>query len=72
MASYLSLSYFLDQETTIYGGNKGVVVSQERSIKKGDTANTKKIQLNNHSGTHIDFPNHFFNINAVFTRLDDP
>ena len=70
MASYLSLSYFLDQETTIYGGNKGVVVSQERSIKKGDTANTKKIQLNNHSGTHIDFPNHFFNSGLTSEKYD--
>ena len=25
----------------------------------GDTANTKSITLHNHSGTHIDFPNHF-------------
>ena len=70
MASYLSLSYFLDQETTIYGGNKGVVVSEERSIKKGDSANTKKIQLNNHSGTHIDFPNHFFTSGLTSEKYD--
>lgn len=56
----LFLSYFLNQETPIYGGEKGVIINSERSIKNGDTANTKRIVIHNHSGTHIDFPNHFF------------
>ena len=71
MAPYLSLSFFLDHNTPIYGGSKGIIVSQERSIKKGDTANTKKIQLNNHSGTHVDFPNHFF-ISGLTSEKYDP
>lgn len=54
------LSYFLDSDTPLYGGEKGIKVMPERSIAKGDTANTKRITLHNHSGTHIDFPNHFF------------
>ena len=56
---YICLSYFLDNQTPLYGGSKGINIEQERSISKGDTANTKKIIFNNHSGTHIDFPNHF-------------
>lgn len=54
------LSYYLDSETPLYGGAKGIEIQSDRSIKNGDTANTKKISLGNHSGTHIDFPNHFF------------
>ena len=53
------LSYFLDNNTPLYGGSKGIIINKERSIENGDTANTKTIQFNNHSGTHIDFPNHF-------------
>jgi len=57
---YIYLSYFLDNQTPLYGGSKGIQIKPERSIISGDTANTKNISFNNHSGTHIDFPNHFF------------
>lgn len=50
----------MDENTPLYGGKKGVLVTQDRSINNGDTANTKQLSLHNHSGTHIDFPNHFF------------
>lgn len=58
--NFIYLSYFLDSETPLYGGSKGIEIKPDRSIKNGDTANTKKLALGNHSGTHIDFPNHFF------------
>jgi len=58
-SEFICLSYFLDDQTPLYGGSKGINIQPERSISKGDTANTKKIIFNNHSGTHIDFPNHF-------------
>jgi kynurenine formamidase len=60
MTEYISLSYFMDGETPLYGGGKGISILPERSIENGDTANTKQLSFNNHSGTHIDFPNHFF------------
>ncbi len=53
------LSYFMDNNTPLYGGGKGVEIISDRSIEHGDTANTKFLKLSNHSGTHIDFPNHF-------------
>ena len=59
MYSYQYLSYFLDDKTPIYGGDTGIDVAKLNDISKGDTANTKKITFHNHSGTHIDFPNHF-------------
>lgn len=58
--TYTYLSYFMDENTPLYGGSKGVSVKEDRSISKGDTANTKQLTLLNHSGTHIDYPNHFF------------
>ncbi|MBC8052950.1 MAG: cyclase family protein [Sphingobacteriaceae bacterium] len=57
---YVYLSYFMDGKTPLYGGSTGILTEPDREISKGDTANTKKLSLGNHSGTHIDFPNHFF------------
>tara|TARA_B100001057_G_C22856011_1_gene952705 strand:- start:462 stop:1133 length:672 start_codon:yes stop_codon:yes gene_type:complete len=56
---YLYLSYYLNDQTPLYGGGKGIDIAPLNQIDKGDTANTKSIALHNHSGTHIDFPNHF-------------
>tara|TARA_B100001057_G_scaffold296302_1_gene296458 strand:- start:16687 stop:17358 length:672 start_codon:yes stop_codon:yes gene_type:complete len=57
--SYLYLSYFLNDQTPLYGGGNGIDITPINEIDLGDTANTKSICLHNHSGTHIDFPNHF-------------
>ena len=57
---YIYLSHFMDSETPLYGGGKGISIKPDRSIENGDTANTKILSLHNHSGTHIDYPNHFF------------
>ncbi len=56
---YIYLSHFLNDQTPLYGGGKGIDITPLNQIDKGDTANTKSITLHNHSGTHIDFPNHF-------------
>ncbi len=56
---YIYLSYFLNSNTPLYGGSKGITVTKDRSMQDGDTSNTKRLEFHNHSGTHIDFPNHF-------------
>jgi arylformamidase len=67
---YIYLSYFLDDNTPLYGGEKGITMVPDRTIKNGDTANTKRVALHNHSGTHIDFPNHFFDDGKVAQDYD--
>jgi arylformamidase len=69
----------MDHNTPLYGGSKGIKIEKLNDIEKGDSANTKKITLHNHSGTHIDFPNHFFeegkmsnNYNANFWIFNNP
>ena len=62
---HIFLSHFMDINTPVYGGGQSIKIEDDRSISKGDTANTKKISFNNHSGTHIDFPNHFFENGAT-------
>lgn len=67
---FVCLSYFLDSQTPLYGGEKGISIQPERSISAGDTANTKRLTLHNHSGTHIDFPNHFFDTGKMSDEYD--
>jgi arylformamidase len=59
MSNIIYLSYFMDENTPLYGGDLGVNMKSLRSIENGDSANTKLLEFCNHSGTHIDFPNHF-------------
>jgi kynurenine formamidase len=56
----LFLSYFIDSDTPLYGGEKDCIkISSIRSISKGDTSNNLQFQFPAHIGTHIDFPYHF-------------
>ena len=54
------LSYFLTENTPVYGGEKGALSFERiRSIEKGDNSNNLKLTFPSHVGTHIDFPFHF-------------
>jgi len=55
----LFLSYYINETTPLYGGEKAILVEKRSEISKGASSNTKYLKLPNHSGTHIDFPNHF-------------
>jgi arylformamidase len=57
---YKLLSYLINEDTPMYGGKKGFFLKTQSSIKNGDSANTSFWQFPNHLGTHIDFPNHFY------------
>lgn len=53
------LSYPINDKTPVYGKNPKPVITQYTSITKGNSANSFKIELHNHLGTHIDAPRHF-------------
>jgi len=53
------LSFYINNQTPIYGGEEIIKISQRGSILNGDNSNSKLLLLPNHTGTHIDFPNHF-------------
>ena len=57
--NHLYLSYLLNENTPIYGGEKAIYIENRSEMSKGDSSNTKYLKFPNHSGTHIDFPNHF-------------
>jgi arylformamidase len=53
------LSYFLNEQTPLYGGEKVIEIKKRSEISQGASSNTEIIKFPNHSGTHIDFPKHF-------------
>ena len=57
---YRYLSHILDKEVPIYGGSVSIDIKRVRSIANGDSANIYQFSIENHWGTHIDAPNHFF------------
>ncbi len=59
MKTIAYLSYFINQRTPLYGGEKAIEIEKRSEISKGASSNTKYLKFPNHTGTHIDFPNHF-------------
>ena len=55
------LSYALEDIIPTYGNTKGrLQIIAKKEITRGDSCNTYGITLQNHWGTHIDAPAHFF------------
>ncbi|OHE56199.1 MAG: hypothetical protein A2Z47_06935 [Thermodesulfovibrio sp. RBG_19FT_COMBO_42_12] len=56
------LSYPIEKRMPVYGtANADMEIVPVRSISDGDSCNVFKIGLENHVGTHVDCPAHFFN-----------
>lgn len=54
------LSHFLDEKTPLYGNfQEDLTIEHASRIDSGDVANTIRISLLNHVGTHMDLPKHF-------------
>ena len=63
MPKYIYLSHALNKETPLYGTEKSLFdVRQMKSLLKGDSCNKFIFTLGSHYGTHVDFPNHFFDL----------
>ncbi|VVB88577.1 Kynurenine formamidase [uncultured archaeon] len=58
---YIYLSHYLEDEIPTYGNNRvSLNITPIKSISKGDSANVYQFTMENHWGTHIDAPAHFF------------
>jgi len=57
---YRFLSHLYTQKQPAYGGIVEIKIERIRSINSGDTSNVSQFTMQNHWGTHIDAPNHFF------------
>jgi len=64
------LSHSLSSNTPSYGNRDEVILIQKSSIAKGDSSNTIDFRLtNNHIGTHIDVPKHFYDEGSTITDI---
>lgn len=70
--NYLSLTHWINETTPSYGDQGGFTRSSLSAIKDGRTANSEEWVLNNHLGTHIDFPKHFDDKGLSSSDYDNP
>lgn len=57
---YIWLSYLLENNSPLYGGNEGKIeIKKDKRIDQGESCNTMRLTFPNHAGTHIDTPRHF-------------
>lgn len=61
---YEYLSHPIKEGMPVYGGKAELNLKIRRSVSRGEAANTYKFSMENHWGTHIDAPRHFFNKGA--------
>ena len=61
------LSHPLSPDTPAYGGGEGMRIEPITRIAAGHTANTSRLILPNHLGTHVDAPRHFFDSGPSLT-----
>jgi len=65
------LSHPLASNTPSYGNRDQVILNSKSSIPNGDTSNTTDFRLtNNHIGTHIDVPKHFYDAGSTITDIE--
>ncbi len=69
--SFIFLSHILGEDTPSYGNRDKFVVRPNTEISEGATANTSSWSFtNNHFGTHIDLPYHFYNTGKQFENYN--
>lgn len=57
---FVFLSHVLTKDTPAYGGKTTVKIESENRITEGKGSNTQRWEIQNHIGTHVDAPRHFF------------
>lgn len=57
---YKYLSYALSDDMPVFGGRADMEIRAVRAISKGDSSNMYRFSMENHWGTHVDAPRHFF------------
>ena len=70
MKDTVYLSHPLSSDTPLYGGANDIQIQPQTTISAGDTANSLKLSLPNHAGTHVDVPYHFFDYGKKLTDFN--
>ena len=56
---WIYLSHLIHPGAPTYGGSQAFFDEADKQMIKGDSCNTRRWQMSNHMGTHIDAPRHF-------------
>ncbi len=67
---YRLLSYALSPDTPAYGDTKPLRLKARKQIKAGNSCNTFEVSFENHLGTHIDCPRHFFDDGTPLAKFN--
>jgi arylformamidase len=57
---YYDISVPLSNEMPVWPTNEPVVISLAKSVEEGASSTVTNLQINSHTGTHIDAPSHMF------------
>lgn len=68
-AAWQDVSPVLAPELPIWPGSPGVLTMSRMSIPAGDDANVSQLEMDVHTGTHVDAPHHFVHGAAVVEDL---
>ena len=61
MTRFKYLSYILEDKIPVYGNKSAfITIEPKKSMTRGDSCNTYRFSMENHWGTHVDAPAHFF------------
>jgi arylformamidase len=66
MSRFIDISVLLHADLPTWPDSHGIHISRLMEMDKGDDANVSRLDIDLHSGTHIDAPHHFMN-NGVTT-----
>jgi arylformamidase len=55
----IAISYPLGTRTPLYPGTPMITIVPDKSMDRGDSANTSMLSFSSHAGTHVDVPRHF-------------
>ena len=56
--SYIDITQTIESNMAKYSSDPDVIISQFKSLKKGNSCNLVKLSMGSHTGTHIDAPSH--------------
>ena len=70
MAKLVDISLPLSAELPTWPGDPPIAVRPAKRRSRGDAANVSQLDFGNHSGTHVDPPNHFIDGGKAIDDLD--
>lgn len=69
MSQFIDISVPLHPNLPVWPGTQGVKISAVMDMNRGDEANVSRLDIDVHSGTHIDAPKHFLKNGDTTERI---